>query len=457
MTIAGHLVFSKPIPLFHSGEPMKRVSGWYLFVLNAYWIGLSFMWNSLHVTVIPAVLVHIVDADMRNTWLGIIKIFGLFLAMLVQPLFGAISDHWNSRIGRRRPFMWLGTGGDLIFLLLMGFSAGLPGLFIAYTGLQLTSNIAHGPAQGLLPDEVPPSQLGIASGIKTTMDMAGIILSTALFFFLPLISDANPNPMRSMLAIMGVLVVFGGITLIFSKEKSTIQPERTKTNFKALWKSVFYFKAEGDKNYWQLILSRFLFLVGIYGFQSYAQNFIRDKFVNLFPITIFSFEMDPIKFTQLVMAAFVTVLIVFSLLSGRWSDRIGRKRLQILSSFVGAFGAILLIFAKNPTQLILFGSILGAGLGIFLATNWALANQMAPKGDVGKFIGLTNLATAGSAVIVHLEGPLIDIPNKLAPGQWFGWTTLFAIAAVLMLVSAWVMRKVPDFKLAVEPGDQHIV
>ncbi len=413
---------------------MKRVSGWYIFVLNAYWIGLSFMWNSLHVTILPAVLLKYVPETQKNTWLGLLTFGGLILAMLIQPLSGAISDRWQSKMGRRRPFMWLGTGGDLVFLAIMGFIGGLPALFIGYIGLQTSSNIAHGPAQGLLPDEVPASQLGMASGIKTTMDMAGIILSSLLMGFL--ISAKDPDPTLSTIVIIGLLVVFALITLLGSHEKSTYVTQRTQVDWKALWKSVFYFKADGDKNYWRLIFSRFLYLVGIYGFQSFAQYFIRDKFSS----------QDPIQFTQFMMGSFVIVLIIFSLFSGRWSDKIGRKRLQIVSSFVGALGAILVIFAATPFQLILFGSILGAGLGIFLATNWALANQMAPAGDVGKYIGLTNLATAGSAAVARLEGPMTDVLNNAAPGQWWGWTALFAVSAVLMLGSALAMRKVPEFK-----------
>ena len=416
---------------------MKR-SGWYLFVLNAYWIGLSFMWNSLHVTILPAVLLKYVPETQKNTWLGLLTFFGLILAMLIQPLSGAISDKWQSKMGRRRPFIWWGTAGDLIFLLIMGFIGGLPALFIGYIGLQTTSNVAHGPAQGLLPDEVPASQLGMASGIKTTLDMFGIILSSLLMGFL--ISSKDPDPKLSIIVIIGLLVIFGGITLLFSHEKSTYTGERPHIDYKALWKSVFYFKAEGDKSYWRLIFSRFLYLVGIYGFQSFAQYFIRDKFP----------QQDPIQFTQFVMGSFVIVLIIFSLLSGRWSDKIGRKRLQIISSFVGAAGAILVIFAVTPAQLIIFGSILGAGLGIFLATNWALANQMAPLGDVGKYVGLTNLATAGSAAVARLEGPMTDYFNNAAPGHWWGWTALFAISAILMLWSALAMRKVPDFKVPAE-------
>jgi len=413
---------------------MKRSSGWYLFVINAYWIGLSFMWNSLHVTILPAVLLNYVPETQKNTWLGLLTFFGLIIAMIIQPLSGAVSDHWRSKIGRRRPFMWLGTAGDLVFLAIMGFVGGLPALFIGYIGLQTTSNIAHGPAQGLLPDIVPAEKLGLASGVKTALDMSGIVLSSLLMGFL--ISSEDADPTLSITVIIILLVVFALITLIFSKEKPSIEVEKNKIELGKLVKDVFNFKIEGDKHYWQLIFSRFLYLVGIYGFQSFAQYFIRDKFP----------EQDPIIFTQFVMGSFVVVLIIFSLLAGNLSDKYGRKKLQILSSIIGAIGAVLLIFADTPAQLLIYGSFMGVGLGIFLSTNWAFANSMAPKGDAGKYIGLTNIATAGSAAIARLEGPMTDALNNAAPGQWWGWTTLFAISALLMLLSAVALLKVPEAK-----------
>jgi len=414
---------------------MKKVNGRYLFVLNAYWIGLSFMWNSLHVTILPAVLLNYVPETQKNTWLGLLTFFGLILAMIIQPLSGALSDRWSSKFGRRRPFVLLGSGGDLVFLLILGFIGGIPALFVGYIGLQISSNVAHGPLQGWLPDEVPAEQLGIASGIKTSLDMAGIILSSLLMGFL--ITAENADPTLSILVIIGVLVIFGAITLVFAKEHNIDPTPRARTDWKALWKQVFNFHVDGDKSYWQLIFSRFLYLVGIYGFQSFAQYYIRDKFS----------DQDPILFTQFVMGAFVIVLIIFSLISGAKSDKGGRKRWQIASSFIGALGAVLLIFAKTPAQLIIFGSIMGVGLGIFLSVNWALANQMAPQGDFGKYVGLTNLATAGSAAVARLEGPMIDYFNNSAPGHWWGWTVLFAVSAVLMLASALAILKVNEPKI----------
>ena len=388
------------------------------------------MWNSLHVTVLPAVLLNYVPANEKNTWLGLLTFLGLILAMLIQPLSGTLSDRWGSRIGRRRPFVIFGTAGDLIFLAILGFAGGLPALFIGYIGLQITSNIAQGPLQGLMPDIVPAEQLGTASGIKTFSDMIGTVIASVLMGFL--ITSQNANPARAVTAIIALLVVVSLITILSSHERPAPGIQIPSVNFKSLWRSAFNFKMEGDRNYWKLILSRFLYLFGVYGFQSFAQYLIRDKFPT----------QQPIALTQLVMGVFVVVLIIFSLLAGVLGDRVGRKKVQILASILGSIGAVLLIFAVTPAQLIGLSTFLAAGLGMFLATNWALANEMAPSAEAGKYMGLTNLATAGSAALARLEGPLIDGLNNAVPGSWMGWTALFILSAVLMIASAWVVQKV---------------
>ena len=88
---------------------MKKQSLPQMLVLNAYWVGLSFMWNSLHPIILPAVLLNYVPDAKKNTYLGLLTFLGLILAMVIQPLSGALSDGWKSRFGRRRPLMVLGT------------------------------------------------------------------------------------------------------------------------------------------------------------------------------------------------------------------------------------------------------------------------------------------------------------------------------------------------------------
>jgi len=93
---------------------------------------------------------------------------------------------------------------------------------------------------------------------------------------------------------------------------------------------------------------------------------------------------------------------------------------------------------------LIYGSVLGAGIGIFLSANWALANDLAPAAEAGKFLGLTNLATAGAGAVGRLEGPLIDLLNNARPGQWWGWMMLFTLGAACILVSTVLLVQVPE-------------
>ena len=85
---------------------------------------------------------------------------------------------------------------------------------------------------------------------------------------------------------------------------------------------------------------------------------------------------------------------------------------------IGAAGCLLLLAARTPTLLLLFGAVLGVGIGLFLTANWALANALAPAAAAGKFLGLTNLATAGAGAVGRLQGPMIDLLNNARPGAF---------------------------------------
>src|SRR5512141_301569 len=124
---------------------MKKLNLAQLLVLNAYWVGLSFMCNAIHPILLPAILLNYVPDARKNTYLGLLTFVGLIIAMIVQPISVAISDGWRSRWGRRRPLILLGTLFDLVFLSLLAWAGGFAWLVIGYIGLQFSSNIAHAP------------------------------------------------------------------------------------------------------------------------------------------------------------------------------------------------------------------------------------------------------------------------------------------------------------------------
>ena len=411
---------------------MRKLSLPQLLVLNAYWVGLSFMWNALHPIILPAVLLNYVPDAKKNTYLGLLTFLGLVLAMVIQPLSGALSDGWKSHFGRRRPLIAFGTAFDFLFLSALAWGGGLVWLFIGYIGLQLSSNIAHGPLQGLLPDRVPQSQLGVASSLKTFMDMLALIIASLLAG--RLLDSASRDPTAIMLVVIALLAIFAAIT-IFGVRESPFPSGRGMSVGQGEGDSRPQFKINFRENsaYWWLIAERALFLLGIYGVQAFAQYYLQD--VLQVP--------DPPKQTGDLLAALTVALIMLVLIGGWLTDRYGPKRILYVATFIAAAGMLLMLFATDMLGLTIFGAILGAGIGLFLTANWALANGLAPEAEAGKYLGLTNLATAGSGALARLEGPALDWLNAAFPEAWIGYKCLFIFGAAMMLLSLFVLHKIP--------------
>ncbi|MEW6567926.1 MAG: MFS transporter [Chloroflexota bacterium] len=408
-----------------------RVSGLQLWLVNAYWPGLAFMWNSLHLILLPAILLEFVDDARKNTALGLLTFIGLVIAMVVQPGSGALSDAWVTRFGRRRPLILIGTAFDLIFLALIGTATNLSMLALGYIGLQFTSNLAHGPAQGLMHDRVPPEQMGLASGVKSFLDMAGLVVSSLAVG--RLLSPENPEPLGVVALVAGILLL-GALLVIAGVRESVPEAGTAGGGWPARMRAAFRIDWQANAAYWRLIGSRMLFLLGIYGIQAFAQYYVRD-----------TLETDnPVKLTGDLLATIVLTLIVFSIVAGYLCDRFGRRPLHAVAAVLTAVGSLLMLAAHTPAMVLAFGSVIGAGIGVFVTANWALANDLAPSGEAGKFLGLTNLATAGAGAISRLTGPGLDWLNAIRPGQNLGYAALFIGGAILSLASLLALRRVPE-------------
>jgi MFS family permease len=164
---------------------------------------------------------------------------------------------------------------------------------------------------------------------------------------------------------------------------------------------------------------------------------------------------DPPRQTGDLLAALTVSMVILILASGWMTDKYGARRILTLGTLISAGGMLLMLFAADMRGLIIFGSVLGAGLGLFLTSNWALANSLAPQAEAGKYLGLTNLATAGAAALSRLEGPVLDWLNAASPGAWIGYRGLFIFGAICMLLSLLFLRKIHvQSESVIPPQDQ---
>ncbi len=131
------------------------------------------LWQSLHSIILPQRLLDFVPEAQKNTYLGIITLCGLLLAMFAQPIAGAISDRSTFKWGRRRPYIFWGM--IISILLLPGFAlaGSFAAIFVVYCLLQVAANTAQGPYQAFLPEMVPEKKRGMASGFRSLFELTG--------------------------------------------------------------------------------------------------------------------------------------------------------------------------------------------------------------------------------------------------------------------------------------------
>jgi MFS family permease len=214
---------------------MKKVLRWYdHLTINIYWLGLNISAGTITPVLLPFLVALFVPSELKNSYLATVRVIGLAMAMMFQPIAGMLSDRCTSRFGRRRPYIFGGTLFDLLFLAIIGvsplflgstldsaivpifgFNTAYAVLLIGIILLQISSNFAQGPLQALMPDLVPEDQRGRSSGVKTVLEL--VVPSILIIFIGPLVDAGRIG--LSVAIIGGSLLVTMLITVIFVHEE----------------------------------------------------------------------------------------------------------------------------------------------------------------------------------------------------------------------------------------------
>jgi Na+/melibiose symporter-like transporter len=385
--------------------------------------GISAFWGALNTLVIQSRLLDLGFAAQKNTWLGLITFVGLIIAMLSQPVIGAASDRATFRMGRRRPFILV--GGLLVIMLTpgIGLVGSLAGLFIIYCLLQVSSNLAQAPFQALIPDMVAAGRRGIAASLKNLFDVAGgfLILLPVGYFLGRHITGTVDGWLWLTLGLLALILL-----LLILATVLTVREEPGAGAAGVSWQTAlagsFRIDLRGNRSFLYFLISRLLILVAFIIVQRYALYFLMD-YVGV---------ANAVAVTAQMMIAVGIGLGVSVLFTGYLSDRIGRRSVIVSGGVTGAVGIAVLFFSGSLWQLIMAGSILGLGFGAFACANWALATDLVAPGEEARYLGITNIATAGGGAIVGLMGLLIDIFNADIPGRGYQFMLLTCFCCLLL-------------------------
>jgi len=375
--------------------------------ITIFGLALAALWNSLHSIILPLRLLDFVAEAEKNTCLGLLTFAGLFLAMLTQPIVGAISDRSGFSWGRRRPYVLIGALLALLFLPGIGLAGSYAAIFIIYCLLQLSSNTAQGPYQAFIPDLVPEGKRGVASGVKSLLEIVGglaLVRLTAYLMDRYLATGGNSWLWYALGMLAIVLVGTMLATVLTVKERPGAggpQPPLLNTVSRS-----FKIDVRANRDFILFLVSRLLILMALATLQTFTLYFLMDV----------AGVANPAEVTGDLLLVVGICLVAAVYPAGRLSDSVGRKPLVVSSGLLGALGILLLFFFHSYGYIMLCGGLLGISSGVFLSTNWALATDLVAKGEEARYLGLTNVATAGGGALARLIGLAMDPLNALSPG-----------------------------------------
>ena len=398
--------------------------------ITIFGLAISALWGSLHSIILPIRLLDLVDESLKNTYLGLLTLTGLLLAMAFQPIAGAISDRSLSRWGRRRPYILAGAIAVILLIPGIGLAESYAAIFIIYCLIQVSANTAQGPFQALIPDLVPEGKRGVASGIKGLLEIVG---GLGLVYLIVYAGNRFTSEGFSWLwlvlgIIAGLLLLTMLITIITVREKAATAVSRAPL-LPTLYKS-FKIDLKKRPGFIYFLASRLLFVMALTTLQSFAFYFIQDVVGAADPTT---------ATTELLVA--VGIGMGFSVYpAGRLSDRLGRKPVLASSGLLGALGVLMLFFAPGYGYILFGGALVGIAGGTFLSSSWALAIDLVPKNEEARYLGLANLATAGGAALARLIGPAIDFFNSYSFG--LGYQVMLLACFIYFLGGAALIVKI---------------
>jgi MFS family permease len=402
--------------------------------LSLYWLGLSSIFAGLtNILGNRLQFTGLIAPGTEGTTLFGLTIGGSIVALLVQPTIGSLSDYTISRWGRRKPYILIGSLLDVVFLYGIASSNGLLAIAGFVILLQFSSNFAQGPFQGYVPDLVPAHQVGLASSLVGLMQIIGNVAG----FAIGSIAAATHNYFAGTMALAALELATMASVVLRVNDGHATKSRRGRSWF-SIAREAWATDILREHSFLWLVGSRLLFLMGA------AMLVILGPF---YLHQTFGLDETASGTTFLVVVGFVLVANLAAVIpAGRLSDRTGRKRVLYASFALGALGMAIVSVAPVLPVAYLGVVLFGLASGTFLAVDWALMTEIIPKASSGRYMGISNVATASASIFaLALGGTLMDTVDRLI-GQGTGPRAAYALAVVFFVIGGLLLGPVDEHR-----------
>jgi MFS family permease len=405
-------------------EPSRRVGKRWIGLISLANLGLSLGYFGPLGVLLPNQIQAIAGPSGKVAAFGWVVGLGAAVAMISNPVAGALSDRTTGRFGRRHPWTVCGALAGAAALVFLAGQHTIAGVIIGWCLAQAGLNAMQASIAAGVPDHVPVGQRGAVSAWIGIPQTIGVVLGVSL---VSLVVTGNRGYVLIAVLVLACALPFALATPDEPLPRAARPPFTWRDFARSFWLSPRRYP-----DFAWAWLTRFAINLGNAMALLYLLYFLRDRihYSRLFP------GQKAEDGLVILVLIYTAVVIVTAVAAGTISDRSGRRRVLVtVSGLVMAVPAAMLALWPSWPVTVAAAAILGLGFGIYLSVDQALVTQVLPSASGrAKDLGIINIASSGAQVLA----PAIAAPLVSSLG---GYPTLYlSVAVITAFGSMFVLR-----------------
>lgn len=365
------------------------------------------------------------EFDASTTAIGLIIGGEGVMALWLPLLIGDWSDHLDTSLGGRLPFVLAGTPVMIACLLIVGTVGSVLAMGLVVAVFFAGYFVAYEPYRALYPDLLGAEVAGRSQSVQAVW--RGLGTGVALISGGALLSAADFLPFAVPAALLGLSVgIFVWLLLRLGLRdpgggrNGQVKVRRTFGFVLALVRKHPALRSYVIANaLWELSLGAI------------------KTFVVLYVTAGLGFSLGQ---ASLIIGAVAVIILGGALLSGRLADRYGR--LRVTEAALWVYGATLLVpgFFTLPVLLIAAIPFVALGGGMLMSLPYALLMPLMPRAEHGVLTGLYGLSRGLGVMLGPLiAGVAIQLARPLL-GSTDGYAACWLVAGAAILLSLPMLR-----------------
>lgn len=417
-------------------------------------IGLAFLsicafWQ-MYDSIIPLILQN--TFGIGETLTGTIMAADNVLAIFLLPLFGALSDKTDTRVGRRMPFIVTGTVLAVIFLMLLPIAdrqVNIVLFIVSLFALLVSMGLYRSPAVALMPDLTPNKLRSKGNAIINLMGAVGGVYTLIMIKLLVGKGD-RPDYMPLFVSVAALMVISVGILVITISEKkieakvaAEIKAYEDSTGLKVETEDTIeeeqLLEAEknsSDENKGKTVKMQMppevkrsmAFLLTSIFLWFTAYNAVTTAFSRYTKVV---WHLEGGGFADCLMVATVAAILSYVPI-GNLAGRIGRKKTILVGIVLMSICYFAAIFVGQYHGLVNVAfAVIGIGWAAINVNSYPMIVEMSKGSDIGKFTGTYyTFSTAAQILTPILSGFLLE---NVSYRTLFPYAFVFSVLAFITM------------------------